>query len=326
MNSTPFINYLNSISLKDLPLLLSNKSKRGDPVQDIVFVESNTSVQETLEVLAKHNLLSVPVRDHQDKFWIGFVDVLDLLNFIIEMYTEGNQVEQQKWGTYCQDITTLTHRGVRFGLKPISTIINESRVDSFKPVLSNGTVYQLIEELLTHKAHRVPVVDDRDNITNIVSQSDIIQLCSLKMELLGPIAKRTVGDLKLGTRGTVMSMAHTAQAIHAFYLMYFHKVMGVAIVLPDGTLLGNISASDIRGLTPQQFSSLLLPVTEYLQHQQGQMKPPFTVTLSSTFETVIQKLALYRVHRLWIVNEKDQPIGVVSLTDIMKFFSSLLTA
>jgi len=320
----PLLDQLSAISLKDVPAILSSKTtNKLNGKKDIIFIESNTSIQEALEILSKNNLLSVPVRDHQDKFWIGFVDVLDILNFVIEMYTEGHQVQDQKWGTYCQEMETLSHRGIRFGIKPVSSIINESRTDSFRSVFPDGTVFQLMQELLTGKVHRAPIVDERNNITAIISQSDIIQLIAQNLNFLGSVGQKTVGELQLGTLEGLITMSVNAKAIHAYYLMYFHKVLGVGIVLPNGVLIGNLSASDIRSLSQQNFSSLLLPVSEYLRMVQGvNMKPPASVSLNTTLETVIQKLFFYRLHRLWIVNDKQEPVGVISLTDVIKFFSS----
>ena len=45
---------------------------------------------------------------------------------------------------------------------------------------------------------------------------------------------------------------------------------------------------------------------------------PITVTESATFEDVVMKLAATRVHRLWIVDSEEKPIGVVSIGDVFK--------
>ena len=49
-------------------------------------------------------------------------------------------------------------------------------------------------------------------------------------------------------------------------------------------------------------------------------KYPITVcTLQDTFKRAIQKLQATKYHRLWIVDDKTCPIGVLALTDIFKF-------
>lgn len=61
----------------------------------------------------------------------------------------------------------------------------------------------------------------------------------------GTFGQKTVEELKLGNR-EVISMSVNAQAIQAFYLMHVNKVSAVAIVDEKGTLVANLSASDIR--------------------------------------------------------------------------------
>ena len=71
----------------------------------------------------------------------------------------------------------------------------------------------------------------------------------------------------------------------------------------------------------EYFMHLLLPVTQFLKTQHS-WKAPVTVTLSSTLETVLLKLCWFRLHRVWIVDEENRPIGVITLTDVLKVFNS----
>jgi len=48
------------------------------------------------------------------------------------------------------------------------------------------------------------------------------------------------------------------------------------------------------------------------------MSPSISVRATAALEQVIGKLAATRVHRVFIVNEKHEPVGVVSLTDICR--------
>lgn len=64
--------------------------------------------------------------------------------------------------------------------------------------------------------------------------------------MLGPMGRRTVKELRLGTLGGVISMSMNAQTIHAFYLMKANKVGAVAITHPSGAIIANLSAADIK--------------------------------------------------------------------------------
>jgi CBS domain-containing protein len=46
--------------------------------------------------------------------------------------------------------------------------------------------------------------------------------------------------------------------------------------------------------------------------------PVGTCTRNTSFNFVLLRILALRVHRLWVVDDKEHPIGVISLTDIMK--------
>jgi CBS domain-containing protein len=75
---------------------------------------------------------------------------------------------------------------------------------------------------------------------------------------------------------------------------------------------------------------LLLNVLDFLDMQP---KKPFTVALQNyksrhpittradmTFEYVVMKMTASRIHRLWIVDDENKVIGVISVGDIFKVF------
>jgi hypothetical protein len=61
------------------------------------------------------------------------------------MYTEGIDTKEIAWGNWLQDMETLTHRGIRFGLKPIKQIISNSRYDFYLHKKTNPTPTNLFQ-------------------------------------------------------------------------------------------------------------------------------------------------------------------------------------
>jgi len=319
MNTEPVLNENSSI-IKFLQETSISNILPEKRIQ-ILELDSNTTVSQAIKALAQNEILSMPVWNKADGFYLGFLDYLDILSFAINMYIEGNQVSETQYGAYCTDISILRHRGVRFGMKPVKEIINVSKKDQFIPVYAHGSVYQLIEGVFYKGIHRVPVMDENNKIISIVTQSDMLNFLTKQMEILvKDLGNITINQLDLGTKN-VITMSANAQAIHAFYLMYAHKVSAVAIVNSLGSMIANLSASDIRGLEQQHFESLLLPVTQYISNQMGKVKAPITCSLNTDFQTVLLKMSLFRIHRIWIVDENDKPIGVISQTDVMKKLS-----
>jgi CBS-domain-containing membrane protein len=79
------------------------------------------------------------------------------------------------------------------------------------------------------------------------------------------------------------------------------------------------------------FTKLLLPVNEFLfqvRKEQG-LAADFCVTCeaSADLKTVVSRVVKTRVHRVFVVDEARRPIGVISLTDIIReVFSSLVAS
>lgn len=81
------------------------------------------------------------------------------------------------------------------------------------------------------------------------------------------------------------------------------------------------------------FGTLLLPVLTFLK-QGGMVTTPIvihhiahicsqsyfpvaTVRPNTSFQLVLLKLMAMRVHRLWVTEENNHPVGVITLTDVM---------
>lgn len=197
--------------------------------------------------------------------------------------------------------------------------------------------------------HRVAVVDASKAVTDIVSMSDIVAYCYNNAAQLPEVKDKTLGELGLG-QNRVYSVNAATPAVDAFGILRRNKVSAVAIVDDaSGALIGNLSDSDFKFLTPPGFGALALPVGEYLMHAHavnpslpkqedaGLGSAPWnprstvfgaalgvharnltvTCTLNQTLLGTMQHLVRSAVHRVWIVDDTTRPIGCVTLSDVI---------
>lgn len=308
--------FLHQGSISDL---LLRKSKT------IVEVQSTDTLAVAVKTLSDSQILSVPVKEEGE--YIGYLDVLDVVTFVLLTYSEGEDVKTMQWSDWCQNIDELTHRGVEFGNTQVKEVMNASKRDKWCP-LENGTLYQLIE-VFARGVHRVPIISAPGHILGLLSQSDIISMLHKEARQEGLIDEAlgamTLKDLGLDRSEGIITMSVNAQAIHAFWDIYFNKVSAVAVTDKEGKLLGNLSASDIRGIggLSRRFSALLLPLGEFTQIEGPEFsKSAIKCGATSTFDEVITLLAENKIHRVWVV-ENEKPVGLVSTTDIMKVITRL---
>jgi len=112
-------------------------------------------------------------------------------------------------------------------------------------------------------------------------------------------------------------------AITAFKMMAQNRVGGVPVIGVAGTVVANISARDIRAVlsSPSLYATLYLPLSSYLsianEDRVDVMTPAITCHPSATLKHVIKQLYVSHIHRMYIVDEKQHLINVISLTDVI---------
>ncbi|KAL2913992.1 hypothetical protein HK105_206442 [Polyrhizophydium stewartii] len=126
-------------------------------------------------------------------------------------------------------------------------------------------------------------------------------------------------------RKRVVTVRDTATALAAMRTMHQHGVPAVAIVDATERLVATLSASDLRGITAASIETLINPVFEFLEagrRSVGQLAADQMRTVSPT--TTVEDAALQmlgaHIHRVWMVDDEDTPVGVLSFSDVLSLF------
>jgi len=282
-------------------------------VSVLYYVNSSDSAAHTLRLLAQHNVLSMPVLDKSLNQYIGFVDMVDIVSLIVDIYSEADIM--------AENFYTLLEQSERFKNTKVSEIINISARNPFIPVPETSSLYTAVELLSKHKVHRVPVIDAEGHIVNLITQSSLIAFIAENVDKLGSVVNQTVGSLLLGHKD-VVTVNINARVIEAFNLMDKKSVSAVAVVDDEGKLVGNISVRDIRtiGADPRQLPQLYMGIRELLFRINMQrvdiINPAIACSAKEKYGLVVKKLAASRVHRLYVV-DNHLPVGVISLSDAL---------
>ncbi|KAL3155291.1 hypothetical protein ABBQ32_013075 [Trebouxia sp. C0010 RCD-2024] len=202
--------------------------------------------------------------------------------------------------------------------------------------------------------HRVGLFNKAGHITNIISQSDVVRWLQHQQASLGNLRHMTAQQLGWADK-QITSVPAKTPAIECLDLMRRSNFSAVAIT--DSTvgnrLIGNFSVSDLRSIESEHFGSLALPVGEFLalehgleywgisDHEQVQASPAavfahkrkqerqpgpgdsvgqslVTCTPQDTFSTIIDSIVEHHLHRVYVVNDQGQAVGVVTLTDLLR--------
>lgn len=104
--------------------------------------------------------------------------------------------------------------------------------------------------------------------TDVVSQFDVVKLLTEHRDKLELVEAKTLEELEV-FEGSVFTVAASASALEAFHHMAMDHKSCLGIVDAAGKLIGNVSLSDIRALSPVQYGLLLSPVAEFVAITQG---------------------------------------------------------
>ena len=97
----------------------------------------------------------------------------------------------------------------------------------------------------------------------------------------------------------------------------------------DGELLSVITNSDIAGVVADgdecDLGLLEQPASSYVTMRRmaniNDAAPTISVAANAFLESVLTILSSTRVHRLFVVDSGDVPIGLISLSDLLRWLS-----
>ena len=98
-------------------------------------------------------------------------------------------------------------------------------------------------------------------------------------------------------------------------LLAAYRISGLPVVDAAGHLVGVLSRTDLFLEGGVTLSQLVRGRASGLRVGEVMSSPPLTVGLSATLAEAARIMRDERVHRLVVVNEQDEPIGVLSATD-----------
>jgi len=295
--------------------LLNETSVRTivDPKQEVVSVNFFDHVSTLLKKLSDSKILAAVVTSSDKPGVLGFVDVLDIMTFLLDaLAAESMEFSEQSF-------RNIQWQGKAFAQESCGSLINRSKRNEMKTV-DLDTSLMTVSKMFSSEIHRVGVIHN-DRLVNILSQSDIIRFLATRGVYIGSQMEKPISEEGLEPLG-VASVLDNLPTIDVIRFMRDKMLSGVAVVDHQGRLVANFSGSDLLGLNENNFAALTLGVKEYLFRMYGYPKSPVYVKQNDKVETVLLKMVVHQVHRVYIVDDSMKAIGVITMTDVMEFFVS----
>lgn len=293
------------------------------PTVNVVEIDSGMGLYEGFQILLQNNIVSAPVYDAETKKYTGFLDIRDLVGFVVFVYDtqqvhDNTQLEELiKHGQ--QHYKTATTDGI--------SIKYLSRRNRFHPVSEKSSLFEVCQVLSSPDIHRVPVLNAEGRVATIISQTNIIKFLSQKINYLTlsySSSDPSLSELQIGS-SPVLSVQKSVSVINTFRKMEKKQKSGLAIVDEEGRLVGTTTAKDLglflQNPTLQALQGNIFDYLKLIRQQQVDEKNPCISILSSEkLSRAVGLLSATKVHRIFVVDdgEKYAPVSVLSITDILK--------
>lgn len=180
--------------------------------------------------------------------------------------------------------------------------------------------------------HRVSIVDKNTHEVNFVfSQSTAFNyFCNLhdgvllNQEWYQTLLSKEINTINLGTRSKnkkIITIQESDRAYDAFTIMRKNSLSAIAIISKNNKIIGNLSASDVRGFLNSSYHILGESVTDFLHNTKESEIPSLVFCKPEhTFREVVRRLSEKRIHRIYIIKGDDVTIeGVITLGDILSY-------
>jgi CBS domain-containing protein len=280
--------------------------------KSVISVNRDDAIAKAFKLMVEHKIHSVAVFDPTSKKYRAFLDILDIL------YHAMNTFHLAELERSFSMISVHDH----FSKHTCGELANISERSSYLQVNDNVSLWDILEFFVVADAvQRVAVVTQKEEIVGVCSRLRLVQFFSPHI-LKFSLARKSIHELNLGIKKVITVKANSAVS-DAFKLIRDHGLNSVGVVHEDnGQLIGNISASDLKvvGLTGELFGRMLLSCRQYLTliPTNPNFTYPISVNPSTTVEELIKKFDIAHVHRIYVVDNQQMPVGIVSVYDLLK--------
>jgi len=283
----------------------------------VVYVDKSTSLEETCKYLGVNGISAVPILDQSKNQFIGMVDIVDISCFVAHAYgqkktnPEGLALDIFK-DVKAADLLPLSEEGkLMWSFNPAESI--EKTLEPFCKGI-----------------HRALVTSEGDQRYHILSQMDVIKYIykSGKFNTIFNKPMNDIPDLFKFKPENIETMDGDSPAIEGFKKLSFgnNKLGAIAILDKDGKLIGNLSATDMKGVCVEfLIKSILRPAKSFMNlvHGRAEESTPVVAKFQDTLGSVVEQMITKHVHRVWIVDDQGKLQSLISLSDVCRVFADL---
>jgi CBS domain-containing protein len=280
---------------------------------ELFCVNSNTTVEEASRLMKEKNILSVPVWDADKAQYVGILDAFEIMRFATLGLFEENVFSDDLFSKF------------QFANETVGSLISKApRSQRIVVFDTTDPVIAAVRALQQDHRALVRTKEGFQSTYRMLSQSDLIDFIDRNSADLKGIMDQRIEELGLANPvgEEVFAISANEMAARGFYHMFQKNLNAIGVLGLKGEMVGNLSASDLRGLNSKSLSNLQLPAMQFLQAMTGEIPPhPVTCPIGAHLDEVVAKMTAAKIHRVWVTNSAQKPLGLITATDVLRCFA-----
>ncbi|XP_015280630.1 PREDICTED: 5'-AMP-activated protein kinase subunit gamma-1-like isoform X1 [Gekko japonicus] len=273
----------------------------------LVVFETTLQIKKAFLAMVANGVRAAPLWDSKKQCFVGMLTITDFINILHRYYrsplVQIYEVEEHKIETWRE----VYLQG------------------SFKPLVCispNDSLFDAVYSLIKNKIHRLPVIEPfSGNVLYILTHKRILKFLHIFGALIPKprFLQKTIQELGIGTFRDVAMVLESAPVYTALEIFVDRRVSALPVINEAGSVVGLYSRFDVIHLAAQKsYNNLDISVGEALKQRSLCLEGVLTCHPHETMEDIIDRIVKEQVHRLVLVDEKNTPRGIVSLSDILQ--------
>jgi len=312
--------------------------------RDVVTLSVTDEVGVALKTLSFHEIISAVLVDTHSGEYKGFVDMMDIVSYAL-FSADCLRLTPNHRDLTQDSQEDLLFKGKLFSSQQIAGIEKTTKFKQLMFVTKDTSLLEVVQRFSQEGQRRAAVIEpitqilfreegelqklvttpnvklkvDQFKCVNVIAYSDIAMFLNDVALQFPDFLMKTVQQLGFSGKSNLVQVEGEYTSVYqALKMIHDHNITGLAVVNTEGTLTGNFSATDLMPLSEDwDFKYLALHVNDYLKLVHKRRQCPLFCWLNTTLETVLLRMTLKQVHRLYVVSKERKPIDVVSLTDVV---------
>ncbi|RKF80491.1 5'-AMP-activated protein kinase subunit gamma [Golovinomyces cichoracearum] len=276
----------------------------------LIILDTDLLVKKSLTILLQNGIVSAPLWDSHTSTFAGLLTTSDYIN-VVQYYWQNpdtlNQIDQFR-------LSSLRDIEKALGVSPLETVsVNPTR-----------PLYEACRQMLKTRARRIPLVDTDDETGRQMVVSVITQYRLLKFIAVNVVEteklKKSVSEIGLGTYGNLQTANMDTSVIDVIHLMVKYSISCVPILDENDRVLNVFEAVDVIAIIKGgAYDELTTSVGEALSKRAEEFAGIYTCSKEDRLNSIFDTIRKSRVHRLIVIDDDNRLIGIISLSDILKY-------